>query len=154
MNIVVLFILTVTILKAHCDPFIVDDCLVDEQEDSSNSDSQLPKCDYIHRDLSNCTCGLDFVDCSNKGFYSLPSNWTQLSIAVTRLFFGRNKISTLNKLDLNTNSSIKVLILRKNQINSIDMEFFRHMSESLETISFCGKTYASILIFFFNIFEI
>ena len=139
MNFVVLFILIVSIFKNNCDPFVVDDCLIEEEEDSIINDSQFAKCDYIHKDLSNCTCGSDFVDCSNKGFFSLPSNWTQMSRAVTRLLFDRNKISTLKKLILNTNSSIKVLMLRKNQINSIDMEFFKHISESLETLSFCGK---------------
>lgn len=131
----ILFLTTQINCNDSNDIFSIYDCL-HENDDSSTVG---PSCnDTINSQLSNCTCGTDVIDCSNKGFYSIPTNLTKLPSQINRLLFSNNSISSLAKLDLNNSSKITVLNLKRNRISFIEPSFFDSLTQ-LVYLSFCGN---------------
>lgn len=138
---VVLNLLVVQILASFDLPFTVDDCLADEPSTSSGEEPKdLIDCKSINPLLANCTCGGDYVDCSNKGFTILPSNLTQLPGKITRFLFDKNSIKSLSQLSLPPTAQLKVLSLKRNQIANIDSDFFDNLSSSLNFLFLCGNS--------------
>lgn len=131
----ILFLTTQINCNDSNDIFSIYDCL-HENDDSSTVG---PNCnDTINSQLSNCTCGTDVIDCSNKGFYSIPTNLTKLPSQINRLLFSNNSISSLTKLDLSNSSKITVLNLKRNRISFIEPSFFDSLTQ-LVYLSFCGN---------------
>lgn len=99
------------------------------------------ECTSISTDLSNCTCTNDYIDCTNKGFFSVPTDLSKMPNTITRLFFSRNRIISLDKLELDTNSQISAIDLRENKIRSINANgFFNQLlANSLNYLSMCGN---------------
>ncbi len=117
------------------------DCFSDGDTTDTGSSSDKIDCKVVNPQLSNCTCTKDYIDCSSKNFYSIPSDLLKIPDTVTRLLFSRNKISSLEKLELNPNAAITAIDLRQNTVNKIDTKSFftPQLVKSLDYLSMCGN---------------
>jgi len=117
------------------------DCFSDDDTTEIAIPADKTDCKAINPQLENCTCTKDYIDCSSKNFYSIPSDLTKMPDTVTRLFFSRNQINSLGKIELSPRVAITAIDIRKNKINKIDTEnfFTPQLVKSLDYLSMCGN---------------
>ena len=113
-------------------------------EDESNKDTLPTKtidCKTINADLANCTCTAEMLDCSDKNFHSIPTDLKKIPSTMKRLLFAKNKISSLDGIELNEDAKISVINLKKNIISKINSEkfFSPQLAKSLYYLSLCGN---------------
>lgn len=120
------------------------DCFTDDEVSQQTSTESPPdeiNCTDINSELANCTCTKDYIDCSDRSFYSIPMDLTKMPSTVVRLFFSKNQINSLDKLELNPEAKISAIDLKQNKIKHIDAEgfFTPQLANSLDYLSMCGN---------------
>lgn len=116
------------------------DCFSEEDSPQDNSQKSDFDCKAINPHLANCTCIKDYIDCSNRNFFSVPSDFTKMPGSITRLLFAKNQINSLGKIQLSPQAKVSVIDLRKNKISAIDAGFFsEQLAASLDYLNMCGN---------------
>lgn len=116
------------------------DCFSEEDTPPDNSQKSDYDCKTINPGLANCTCISDYIDCSNRNFFSVPSDLTKMPGSVSRLLFSKNQINSLGKIQFSLTAQVSVIDLRKNKISAIDADFFsKQLASSLDYLNMCGN---------------
>jgi hypothetical protein len=145
LNFIILFLVALAICNLTHAITVIKSEFIDcsGEEDTSDGKNQIFfDCKTINQELSNCTCVKDdYIDCSNKNFFSIPSNLTKMPDSITRLFFSKNQISSLDKITLSPTAAITAIDLRKNKISTINSDnfFSDQLSKSLDYLNMCGN---------------
>lgn len=140
-----ILIITITLAFCHMTQGLTTiksefiDCFSEEDTPPDNSQKSDYDCKTINPSLANCTCISDYIDCSNRNFFSVPSNLTKMPGSVTRLLFSKNQINSLGKIQFSPTAQVNVIDLRKNKISAIDADFFSKLASSLDYLNMCGN---------------
>lgn len=116
------------------------DCFSEEDTPPDNSQKSDFDCKTINPNLANCTCISDYIDCSNRNFFSVPSDFTKMPDSMRRLLFSKNQINSLGKIQFSPTAKVSVIDLRKNKISAIDAAFFsEQLASTLDYLNMCGN---------------